>query len=202
LLFTQRGTPGIYQGDEIGMTNTPFGGIEDYRDVDTLNFYRDWRAEGRDMDKFIEDARSVSRDHARTPILWSNSPKGGFTTGQPWIMVNPNYTEINVAAALADPDSIFHYYKRLIQFRRKRPVLIYGSTKILLDAGETPIYAFEREWEGEKYLIVLNFGSEEQAVPLRLAEGDPALSNYADPFSPEKLRPWEVRVYKPQNSKM
>lgn len=196
LLFTQRGTPGIYQGDEIGMTNTPFEGIEDYRDVDTLNFYRAFKAKGRDMEEFLHHARSVSRDHARTPILWENTPNGGFTSGEPWIKVNPNFTEINVADAQQDPHSIFHYYKRLIQFRKERPALIYGETTILNPAVDGPIYVFMRQLEEEVYVVVLNFSSDEHNMPLSLAATDPILSNYPAPFLPNQMRPWEARVYK------
>lgn len=196
LLFTQRGTPGIFQGDEIGMTNTPFGGIEDYRDVDTLNFYREYEAAGKDMEEFLLHARSVSRDHARTPMQWGSSENGGFTQGEPWIMVNPNYQEIHVEAALADPDSIFHYYRQLIQFRKAHPVLIYGETTVLNPAVEGPVYVYMRQLEEEVFVIVLNFSSDEHTMPLSMAATDPVLCNYPGPYLPGQMRPWEARVYK------
>lgn len=195
LLFTLRGTPGIYQGDEIGMTNTPFQKIEDFRDVDTLNHYREWVAAGKDPESFVRTAAWVGRDHARTPVLWDASPQGGFTEGKPWIMVNPNHKDINVAEAEADPDSILHYYRQLIRFRKTHKTLVYGETAVLRDAADTPIYAFRRWDEKAEFLVVLNFGDEPQSCDLAFPEGAPKLSNIADSSHDGMLKAWEARVY-------
>ncbi|MEM6344417.1 MAG: alpha-glucosidase [Bacteroidota bacterium] len=195
LLFTLRGTPGIYQGDEIGMTNTPFQKIEDFRDVDTLNHYRDWVAAGKDPETFVRTAAWVGRDHARTPVLWDASPNGGFTEGEPWIMANPNYPEINVEAAEADPDSILHYYRKLIRYRKEHKTLVYGETEVLRDAADTAIYAFRRWDKQAEFLTVLNFGNDPISSDLAFPAGAPALTNYPNISQTNLLSPWEARVY-------
>ncbi|MEO0471794.1 MAG: alpha-glucosidase [Bacteroidota bacterium] len=193
LLFTLRGTPGIYMGDEIGMTNTPFQRIEDYRDVEALNAWEEWKREGKDLDQFLEAGRSQARDHARTPMLWDNSQNAGFTHGTPWIMVNPNYTEVNVAAAEADPNSVLHYYRQLIKLRKAHLPLVYGEMKVL-DTGNENIYAYEREFEGKTYQIFLNFSNQAQSINQDLPSKDLLISNYADHHS-ANLRPWEAIVF-------
>lgn len=197
------GTPYIYQGEEIGMTNVKFDSIEEYRDIETLNMYRE-RVEEKGMarEDVMASLYAKSRDNARTPIQWDDSDNGGFTTGTPWIQVNPNYKEINVAQALADPDSIFYYYQQLIQLRKSHPVIVYGTYDLLLPDHEQ-IYAFTRTLEEERLLIILNFS---MATPI--FELPPSVSvtnktlligNYeVDPTAPIDhftLRPYEARVY-------
>ncbi|MEL6652732.1 MAG: DUF3459 domain-containing protein [Bacteroidota bacterium] len=176
------------------MTNTPFQRIEDFRDVDTLNHYRDWVAEGKDPQSFVDTAACVGRDHARTPILWDDSQNAGFSSGEPWIMINPNYPEINVEAAEADPNSVLHFYRQLIAYRKAHKTLVYGETEVLGDASESPIYAYRRWDEQREFLIVLNFGNEPQVTDLALPEGPVSISNYPKPQGTQ-LAPWEVRVY-------
>jgi oligo-1,6-glucosidase len=201
---TLQGTPYIYQGEEIGMTNVAFESIGDYRDIETLNNYRAMLEEkGLTPAQALAITHAKSRDNARTPLQWDASPNAGFTTGQPWIKVNPNYPQINVQAALADPDSIFYYYQRLIRLRREHLGLVYGSYDLLLPEHEQ-IYAYTRSWEAERYLVILNFSAETPVfeAPARLAvEGAVLLiSNYPVEAGEElrrlALRPYEARVYR------
>src|SRR4051794_29037967 len=140
-LHMLQGTPYIYQGEELGMTNVRFELIDDYRDVDALNMYREYVEEqGGDPQVALAAIYAKGRDNARTPMQWDSSLQAGFTTGTPWIKLNPNYTEINVEQALADPSSIFYYYQRLIRLRKQHLVIVYGRYDLILDAHEE-IYA-------------------------------------------------------------
>ncbi|MGE6228122.1 glycoside hydrolase family 13 protein [Paenibacillus chitinolyticus] len=202
-LLTLEGTPYIFQGEEIGMTNVAFDLIDDYRDVETINYYKQAKLLGKPQDEVMKAIWKKSRDNARTPMQWDDTANAGFTTGEPWIKVNPNHPEINAAAATADPRSIYHYYRSLIALRKKHPVIVYGEYKLLLPL-DTEIYAYTRTLNGEKLLVILNFfdGTPEFTWPEELGEGKDAellLSNY-DPVSGEntgviKLRPYEARVY-------
>ena len=200
LLFTHRGTVDVYQGDEIGMTNVSYESIEDYDDIQTHNAYREKVIEGgEDEASFIQSLHQFSRDNARTPIQWSNEPQAGFTTGEPWLKVNPNYDEINAQAEVADPNSIFNYYKRMIGFRKEHPMLVYGAFEII-DKPNNDIYAYVRSDQNEKMLVVLNFTEQEQVfdIPENFALEQLLLSNYeslGDDEKPLKLRPYEARIY-------
>lgn len=152
-----QGTPYVYQGDEIGMTNVAFESIEEYRDVATRNMYKEAVEEkGVDPRVALKVVYAKSRDNARTPMQWDSTEQAGFTSGTPWIKVNPNYKEINVAKALADTNSVFYYYKKLIQLRKENPVIVYGTYDLILDAHEE-IYAFTRTLDEERLLVILNF---------------------------------------------
>ncbi|AVX29981.1 oligo-1,6-glucosidase [Carboxydocella thermautotrophica] len=201
-LLTLQGTPYIYQGQEIGMTNVKFDSIEDYRDIETLNMYREELAKGSKPEEILPLIHAKGRDNARTPMQWDASENAGFTGGQPWIKVNPNYREINVAQALMDPDSVFHYYKRLIRLRKEMPVFVYGTYDLLLPEDEQ-IYAYTRTMGEEKLLVVLNFSA---ATPLftmpteleRFSQRQLLIASYpvSDEESREfRLRPYEARVY-------
>ena len=133
LLLTLQGTPYIYQGEEIGMTNVPFDDIRQFRDIETLNAYKTLLRKYPE-DKVMELIRAKSRDNARTPMQWDDKPNAGFSEADPWIPVNPNYTKINVKRDLADPDSILNYYKKMIQLRKDYPVLVYGSDSPMLNS--------------------------------------------------------------------
>lgn len=203
-LHLQQGTPYIYQGEEIGMTNVRFETIDDYRDIETLNFYRD-AASRPDFDRssLMGSIHAKGRDNARTPVQWEDAPHAGFTTGTPWIRVNPNYPQINVRQALADPDSIFYYYQQLIRLRKEHPVFVYGTYDLLL-ADHPEIYAFTRTLEADKLLVILNFkaGTPVFELPEGIQAAKPQLliSNYAvDPgedIRRLRLRPYEARVYR------
>lgn len=203
-LHMLQGTPYVYQGEEIGMTNVRFPSIDDYRDIETLNMYREF-VHDRGIDPAIVMAgiHAKSRDNARTPVQWDDSPNAGFTTGKPWIGVNPNYPEINVRAALADPDSVFHYYKKLIRLRKENPVIVHGRYDLLLEA-HTEIYAFTRTHGDDRLLAILNFTPNQPvfALPTGIAYSGTELmiSNYdvdaAEDIALLTLRPYEARVYR------
>lgn len=203
-LHLQQGTPYIYQGEEIGMTNVEFDGIEDYRDVEILNLWRERVLEkGEDAGNLLHAIHVKGRDNARTPMQWNDHANAGFTTGQPWIKVNPNYREINVEQALKDPNSIFYHYRSLIRLRHENPVIVYGRYDLILE-DHPEIYAFTRTLDDEVWLVVNNFFAGEPVF--ELPEGLPnqsaqlMLSNYeANPdesLTQLRLRPYESRVYK------
>lgn len=150
------GTPYIYQGEEIGMTNVCFDSIDEYRDVETLNYYEEKRKNGVPEEQIMSAIHHKSRDNARTPMQWDDGHAGGFTTGTPWIEVNSNHMEINAGNAVKDPDSIYNYYKQLIALRKKYKVIVYGSYELLL-AEHTEIYAYSRTLEDQRLLVILNF---------------------------------------------
>ena len=198
----QQGTPYIYQGEEIGMTNVAFPSIDDYRDIESLNMYREMVEEqGKDPAGVLALIQAKGRDNARTPLQWDDSDNAGFSRGQPWIKVNPNYRSINVAQALADPDSIFYYYQRLIQLRKERPVMVYGRYDLILPDHET-IYAFTRTLDDERLLVVLNFSADTPLfeLPAQIPFSGAALllGNYPEADGDVRrfrLRPYEARVY-------
>jgi oligo-1,6-glucosidase len=203
-LHMLQGTPYIYQGEEIGMTNVRFASIDDYRDIETLNVYREMvEQRGIDPQAAMAMIYAKSRDNARTPMQWDESPNAGFTTGSPWLGVNPNYPEVNVARALADPDSVFHCYRRLIMLRKEHPVIVYGHYDLIL-AEHPQIYAFTRTLGEERLLVILNFSAETPAFapPAHLAASGAKLliANYpveeAAVIGELTLRPYEARVYR------
>jgi oligo-1,6-glucosidase len=203
-LHMLQGTPYVYQGEEIGMTNVRFPSIDDYRDIETLNMYQEF-VHDRGVDPAIVMAtiHAKSRDNARTPMQWDDSPNAGFTTGTPWIGVNPNSMEINVRDALADPDSVFHYYKKLIRLRKENPVVVLGRYDLLLEAHEE-IYAFTRTHGSDRLLVILNFTANRPvfALPAGIAYSgkDLVISNYevepAEDIALLTLRPYEALVYR------
>jgi oligo-1,6-glucosidase len=202
-LHTLKGTPYIYQGEELGMTNVRFDTIEDYKDIEILNMYREKVIEnGEDVQKVMESIYVKGRDNARTPIQWDDSEHAGFTTGQPWLKVNPNYKEINAKNAIADPNSVFHYYRKLIQLRKENPIMVYGSYD-LLHPDHEQIYSYVRKYEGQTLLVILNFSGEQPVfeLPGHITYTDKQLfiSNYevgnAEDINEIELKPYEARVY-------
>ncbi|GAB6992326.1 oligo-1,6-glucosidase [Paenibacillus pini] len=203
-LHMLEGTPYIYQGEEIGMTNIAFQSIDDYRDVETLNFYEQSMQRGIPEEKIMQALWHKSRDNARTPMQWSNTEEAGFTTmgGEPWIRVNSNYPLINVEAAVKDPNSIYHYYRKLIALRKQHEVIVYGLYELLLPLDEE-IYAYTRTLEDQQLLVILNFFGKE--AEFKLPEGIQVdtkgllISNYpvksGEDISTFTLRPYESRVY-------
>ncbi|MNZ75444.1 Oligo-1,6-glucosidase [compost metagenome] len=196
------GTPYIYQGEEIGMTNIEFDTIDQYRDVETLNYYKEKRAEGVPENEIMRAIHKKSRDNARTPMQWDHSEQAGFTTGDPWIQVNPNYSEINVEADLKSPESIFKYYKKLIALRKKHKVIVYGEYELLFPAHEE-IYAYTRTLDQDLLVVILNFSDREPIFEMpeeiNLKGINLLISNYLpgekDDLHHLKLRPYEARVY-------
>ena len=205
LTFTLQGTPYVYQGEEIGMTNAGYTAIDDYRDVDALNMYRLAMAEpGADEAQILTQLQLKGRDNARTPMQWDASPNAGFTTGTPWIKVVPNYTQINVAAELEDSNSIFCYYQRLLALRKAYPEFVYGTYDLLLP-DDPDLYVYTRILDDNRLLTILNFGAKTPTFVLpagvKYAQAELLISNYvvADRESgPQRieLRPYEARVYR------
>ncbi|KGX83811.1 glycoside hydrolase family 13 protein [Pontibacillus marinus] len=203
-LHMMKGTPYIYQGEEIGMTNVSFASIEDYKDIETLNMYKDKVEEqGQAVEEVMKSIHVKGRDNARTPMQWDASEHGGFTTGTPWLRVNPNYPEINAEAALNDPQSIFYYYQALISLRKQYDIIVYGSFD-LIDRDHESLFNYVREYQGEKLLVLNNFTGEEQSYQVPEAfigkEASLLISNYGHKNVVELgdgfLQPYEARVYK------
>ena len=193
-LHMMKGTPYIYQGEEIGMTNVYFDRLEDYRDIESINAYHQYVDSGLVApEKMMSYLKLISRDNARTPMQWNSSKNAGFTTGTPWINVNPNYTAINTEAALADPDSVFYYYQKLIRLRHSLPIVVYGTFHGLLEDSET-IYAYTRTLDDQTLTVACNFTDTEQ--PCDLFENgfsEELISNYKE-HKAGVLQPYEARV--------
>jgi oligo-1,6-glucosidase len=180
-LLTMHATPFIYNGDEIGMSNIRFNDISDYRDIETLNMYKQVRNNGGDVNRFIENQKQSARDNSRTPFQWDDSPNAGFTCGQPWLKINPNYKTYNAKAQDADADSILNYFRRMTSLRKKQPTLVYGHYQ-LLDKDHKQVYAFTRTLDVERFLVLLNFSKEEidYRVPAPFqADEEILINNYA-----------------------
>ncbi|WP_271398273.1 alpha,alpha-phosphotrehalase [Salinicoccus roseus] len=193
-----KGTPYIYQGEEIGMTNPGFNRIDQYRDVESLNAYSILREEGMDASLILDILATKSRDNSRTPVQWDDSRNAGFTEGMPWIEVSDKYGEINVARALEDGNSIFYTYQKLIQLRHELDVLTYGSVKPHL-MKDNDLFIYERLYEGERITVMANFRNKEVPYPENInPEGEVLLSNYAD--RKNVLRPFEAMMIYGQNN--
>ena len=201
-LHMHQGTPFIYQGEELGMTNVHFDDISGYRDIETLNRYRVATTErGEDPAAVLASIHAKSRDNARTPMQWTAGPHAGFTTGTPWLACNPNHTHIHAEQALSDPDSVFHHYRRLIRMRQDWPVLVHGTYEQLL-AEHTQVDAFIRSLGQERLLVVCNFSSTEIRLekPHSLAGCSITwvFGNGSEPADIGRehwvLQPWEARI--------
>ncbi|MNO62666.1 Oligo-1,6-glucosidase [compost metagenome] len=201
-IHTLEGTPYIYQGEEIGMTNIAFDEIGQYRDVETLNYYAEKKAEGTSKNEIMAAIHKKSRDNARTPMQWDSGEQAGFTSGIPWMQVNPNYPDINVANDLRSENSIFNYYKKLIALRKKHKVIVYGEYELLLPSHEQ-IYAYTRTLEDEQLVVILNFSDRgpvfQMPEEINLKGINLLISNYPpnekDDLYQLQLRPYEARVY-------
>lgn len=198
-----RGTPYIYQGEEIGMTNPYFDKIDLYKDVESLNYYNILKKQGKDEKEIIKILQSKSRDNSRTPIQWDDSNGAGFTKGTPWISLGKNYKKINVKQALGDKNSIFYHYQKLIKLRKEKNVIAYGDYIPILKENEN-IFAYIREYGNEKLLVVNNFYARETIfqLPSELKfdeyKSKILIANYKDSpkeFKKIKLRPYESIVY-------
>lgn len=202
-LLTMRGTPYVYFGDEIGMTNVRFDRIEDYRDIGTLNAYKKAVAEGADLKAFFKNHKESSRDNARVPMQWNTHKNAGFTQAEPWIKVNHNYTQINVEAQENSSNSVLNYFRKALQLRKKHLTLVYGAYHILDDQNES-IYAYIRSDSASKLLVMLNFSKIKTQWTLPSEIGGnvlkPLLHNY--PNAPEiqtgkkfNFQPYEAVVF-------
>lgn len=196
LLHLMKGTPYIYQGEEIGMTNYPIQEISEAQDIETINMYHERIAGGYAKEEIVTSINAKGRDNARTPMQWDRTPNGGFTTGKPWLHVNPNYTEINVEANLEDSDSVFHCYRKLIELRKDNPIVVWGDFEL---AGGVPdqVFMYFRRYEGQTWLVTANFSGE--PITLELPElgraGEFIIGNYARAhvdFKELPLQPYEA----------
>lgn len=200
LLHGMKGTPYIYQGEELGMTNVRFDDINDYNDIESLNMYKDRLSKGYSHNEIMESIYAKGRDNARTPMQWDDSENAGFTTGTHWLAVNKNYDKINAKQCLQDENSIFNHYKKLIDIRKNNDTIIYGDYKLLCEDDEN-IFAYVRELNGDKILVVCNFYDKDVEFKF---EGDfnyskVLLSNYNDSskmIEKLKLRPYEAVMYR------
>lgn len=197
-LHMLQGTPYIYQGEELGMTNYPFQRPSDFRDIESVNAYREWCSEGRlSHEVFWPCITFKSRDNARTPVQWDDSPHAGFTTGTPWMAVNPNYTEINAKAETADPDSVFHYYKKLIALRKAYPVVVYGKYETMMEDSEE-LYVYTRAFEKESLLVVCSFCDHDTnfTLPAEFTGASCLICNVENEYGNPKmtLKPYEAFV--------
>jgi oligo-1,6-glucosidase len=199
LLHLHRGTPYVYQGQEIGMANYPFGALDDFADIESLNHYVQAVSAGEDPAHVLAALRRMSRDNARTPVQWDASPSAGFTTGTPWLPVNPDHVQWNADRQRTDPATVLAHYRRLIALRHDEPVVALGDFAMLLPEHED-VYAFTRSLEDDVLLVVCNVSRR----PHRLAEllpealnADLVLGNLAVP-DPEVLAPWEARILRPR----
>ena len=200
LLHGMKGTPYIYQGEELGMTNVRFEDINEYNDIETLNMYKDRISKGYSHDEIMASIYAKGRDNARTPMQWDSTENAGFTTGKPWLKVNKNYKFINAEDCLQDKDSIFYHYKKLIDIRKHNDTIIYGNYKLLLPEDKN-VFAYSRKLNGDKIVVVCNFYDKE--VNLNFKEDfnnvEILLSNYKDSsifMKDLKLRPYEAIMYR------
>ena len=175
-----RGTPYYYYGDELGMDNIRFNNIDDYHDLDTRNKYIALKNKGGDLKAFLEEQKQTSRENGRTPFQWDAKQNAGFTTGTPWLKVNPNYTTVNAAQQEKDPNSTLNYFRKLVQLRKNEPTLIYGKFE-LVDENNPAIFAYTRELNGKKLLILLNFTSKNASVKtgINLKKAKVLMNNYS-----------------------
>lgn len=193
-LHMMKGIPYIYQGEELGMTNAGFTRLEQYRDIESIHAYHEnVEQRGLESEKMMRYLQKVSRDNARTPMQWNDSENAGFTDGTPWIEVNSNYKEINAERELAEPDSVFHYYKRLIELRHSMEIVVYGSFEMIMKENEQ-IFAYKRSLNGQTLYVFCNFTQENVICNEMPKNGKLLISNYTEGHS-EKLRPYEAVVY-------
>ncbi len=197
LLLTMRGTPCIYQGSEIGMTNVEFNNIRDCRDIETLNAYKEHIEKGGDSEAFMKVHHTHGRDNVRTPIHWDGTDQAGFTTGKSWIKVNPNYQQINIEKALNNSHSIYYFFQEMLALRKTHKTLVYGDFK-LLKASDKQLFAYTRKDSENQFLVLLNFSEERYGLDgiVDPEKAEIIIANYVgcEEFENE-LRGWEARLY-------
>ena len=198
LLLTLRGTVYIYQGDEIGMTNVAYPSIEDYNDVETINSWNEAKAAGKDMKTYLQLVHRQSRDNARTPMQWNAAKNSGFSDGQPWLKVNPNFEAINVEVQENDAQSILNFYRQLIALRKANKIMVYGDYACLNEDDDN-LFIYTRSDEKQHYIILLNFSDTLQPIEhpeLNLHTTELIMSNITTPNSIAELKPWEAQLRK------
>ncbi|MFT8669275.1 MAG: alpha-glucosidase [Liquorilactobacillus hordei] len=197
ILHMLQGTPYVYQGEELGMTNAHFENLEDYQDIESLEAYHQLveREQLVDHDTMMRYLATESRDNARTPMQWDDSVNAGFTNGTPWMRLNKNYPEINAKNELEDQNSIFYYYQKLIELRHNSDLIIYGNY-VELDPEDEEVFAYKRNYEGKTLLVIGNFTDKKIKRNYNIPEDKRmVIGNYEDSYSENELRPYEVRVY-------
>ena len=195
-IMSMRGTPYYYYGDEIGMNNIKFDKVEEYNDIELHTNYAQVKAKGGDLKRFLEGMKISSRDNGRTPMQWENATNGGFSTGNPWLKVNPNYQTVNVSAQETDPNSILNYFRKMVQLRKTEPILIYGDWA-LVDEKNPSVFAYTRSLNGKKLLVLLNFKSVDAKVDttgLDLSKAKVRIGNYPTPSVSGTLKPYEAVI--------
>lgn len=198
LLHMMKGTPYIYQGEEIGMTNSPVTDIEQIDDIESRNMYFERLEEGYSKEDILHSINIKGRDNARTPMQWSNAKAAGFSTGHPWLAINPNYEKINVEASLGDKNSIFYTYQKLIALRKENPIIIWGEFELLKDTEEE-VFAYIRSYKGEDWLVVANFSAHENQFSSSYDVKEEIIHNYPEAIDNVKervLKPYEAFVVK------
>lgn len=199
-LHFMKGTPYIYQGEELGMTNYPFSQIDQFKDIESINAYKEIVGNQRlEHDQMMSCLRFKSRDNARTPMQWSNNKQGGFTTGKPWLPVNPNKDEVNAEVEVNNPNSVYHYYKKIIQLRKKYSIIVYGDYELLEERHEQ-LFVYRRCLENEHLLVLCNFSDEviKYKMPMQLEQYDVIITNNQRKVleSEMELQPYEAFVIK------
>ena len=195
-LHMMQGTPYVYQGEELGMTNTVFNSVKDFRDLESINAYHELTEKGViSAEELFPKICHKSRDNARTPMQWDDSKNAGFTTGTPWIDVNPNYTKINAKEQMARENSVFNYYKKLIALRKEYEIIVYGDYNLLLPEDED-LFVYERNLDGKKLLVACNFSENEREFDFDTVKNGKILTNNYEEFNliNKKLRPFEAVV--------
>ncbi len=195
-LMTMRATPYYYYGDELGMDNIKFDKIDDYKDIESINMYQQIKNKGGDLNAFLVAQKIMARDNSRTPFQWNDSTNAGFTKGKPWLSVNPNYKTVNVATEENDANSCLNYFRKIVKLRKDNLVLVYGKYT-LLDRDNKQIYAYIRELNGKKLLILLNFSSNNATViaGINVSKATTLINNYSSANNSNTLRPYEAVVY-------
>lgn len=199
-LLTVSGTPYYYAGDELGMTNIKFDRAEDYRDIKTVNRIKEIQSKNGDLQAYLNDQKIISRDNARPPFQWSAHANAGFTTGKPWLKINPNYRRVNAAAEAKAPNSPLNYFRKLIQLRKREPTLVYGKYT-LVDKDNRNVYAYKRELNGRRLLVLLNFTKVVATIDtgFDLSRAKVLLGNYSAPRVSNRLKPYEAVIFELQN---
>jgi len=195
MIHMMRGTPYIYQGEELAMTNAYFTRLDQYQDVEVHNAWRQWVESGRvDEQDMLRWFARIARDNARTPMQWNAEKHAGFTTGTSWLPVNGNYPWINAEDQVSDPDSVYHYYRRLIELRHTHDMIVYGEFVPLLE-DDPDVYAYARVLDGKRLTVLLNWTDRKVPCALSAADtGEELISNYPS-HQPGLLQPYEARVF-------
>jgi len=195
-LMTMRATPYYFSGDELGMNNIKFDKIDDYRDIESINMYKQIKSKGGDLNEFLNAQKISARDNSRTPFQWDSSSNAGFTTGIPWLKVNPNYKSVNVATEETDTNSCLNYFRKIVKLRKDNLILVYGKYE-MIDKDNPDVYAYTRELNRKKLLVLLNFTNKPASVNtgIDVSNAKVLIDNYPNASLNGQLKPYEAVVY-------